>query len=206
MAVLPNPGCTSRLWPAAPNRGYNGEMRLFYLSLSVLLASSCSHSPTVCQDHMAPTEVCQEACNASPGAPVTCPLGYYCADSGHCDANCNFTTNPCSSGKMCNPDGQCVDRPTHASASSATSSTAPSMGMPSTTISGTVFAPNGTLPLYGVNVYVPNADRAVRCRTARSAIAAATPCRATPIVARDHRRSRPLHAHRRPGRRTTSRS
>jgi hypothetical protein len=31
-------------------------------------------------------------------------------------------------------------------------------GLPSTTVSGTVYAPNGTLKLYGVDVYVPRSD------------------------------------------------
>jgi hypothetical protein len=33
-----------------------------------------------------------------------------------------------------------------------------SKGMQSTAVTGTVLAPNGTLPLFGVNVYVPNSD------------------------------------------------
>ena len=35
------------------------------------------------------------------------------------------------------------------------------MGQPSTALTGTVFAPNGTLPLYGITVYIPLSDPGV---------------------------------------------
>ncbi len=55
-------------------------------------------------------------------------------------------------------------------------------GMPPTSLSGTVYAPNGTLALYGVTVYVPNLDPGTFPEGARCDRCDATPLPGEPIV------------------------
>jgi hypothetical protein len=59
-----------------------------------------------------------------------------------------------------------------------------STSLPSTTVSGTVFAPNGTLPLFGVTVYVPARDpgplpAGVQCGNCASSLPGGALARAT---------------------------
>ncbi len=80
------------------------------LALSMLLvAAACGSngsSSGPC-DVVPPDPACNLTCDPQPGAPASCPDGFYCNPDGKCYAQCSQGGDQCGDGYVCTYDGHC---------------------------------------------------------------------------------------------------
>ena len=81
------------------------------VALFAIAAAACSpkspNQASLCTDTVPVPAACMTACDATPGAPNTCPAGYHCDADGMCDALCTPSGNQCGDGYTCTSDGNC---------------------------------------------------------------------------------------------------
>lgn len=78
--------------------------------LLLLAAAGCGSSSLAAGpcDSVPPDPTCDLDCNATPGAPNTCPGGFHCNPDGKCYAQCTISGGQCGDGYGCTDDGKCV--------------------------------------------------------------------------------------------------
>jgi von Willebrand factor type A domain len=78
----------------------------------LLIAAACGSNGTAVGpcDVIPPNAACNLECSAQPGAPNTCPGGFYCSPDGRCFAQCTISGGQCGDGYSCTDDGHCVPK------------------------------------------------------------------------------------------------
>jgi len=84
--------------------------RLCFAFAATLTLAACGAKQfgSVCSE-VPPPEACQTACDPTPGAASSCPLGFHCSEDGKCDAQCTPGGDQCGDGYTCTDTGYCVD-------------------------------------------------------------------------------------------------
>lgn len=81
------------------------SLGLFMLLVAAACGSNGSSSGPC--DVVPPDPACNLTCDPQPGAPASCPDGFYCNPDGKCYAQCTQGGDQCGDGYTCTYDGHC---------------------------------------------------------------------------------------------------